>query len=318
MSNLITDGGAELDSVLWSLSTGASRTMSDSYAGAWSFKLAKTSGFPATGGLILQSMTMVIGRSYRVQQWVSGSAAGSKPLRVIIGTGADVVALNDTDYSAGWHLFDFGTITPTLEAGKYQAFLLDIGAPGGHFWLVDEIVVEDVMAIKLAERGVDAVAAMLLSKLSAELSAIETDRGDSITLEVPTAAQYFKRPKAEIQGGTTAAHVEVYESTFTLEQPYSDAAVQRATFELPLTVRLTYFNRLGHTPAVMNNQMRRYAAGLYNCFIRNYQLDDADDSTQWGYVTSVIPFVDVNPDTDAVRKVSVTLNVIVKCEETYS
>ena len=174
------------------------------------------------------------------------------------------------------------------------------------------------MAIYLAERGVDAVAALLLSQLGIELTAIDTERDDGITLAAPVAANYYKRPKPVIEGGTV--HVEVYEgsieflgSSRTFGTNIGDA---RALYELPVTVRLTYFNRDGDTRDTMIVRMRRYAAGLFNSLAKNSDLSDSDDATKGVSVQSMTPpWEELDDSVPGVFKGRITMQSTVRCEE---
>lgn len=170
------------------------------------------------------------------------------------------------------------------------------------------------MAVYLAERGVDAVAALLLAKLATELSAIDTERSDGITLAAPVSANYYKRPKAELAGATV--HVEVFETGYEFNNSYVDSGDSRAVYGLPVTVRLTYFNRTGADRDEMVTRMRRYSAGLFNSVSKFSGLADSDDGTQIAAVDSITPpWDDLDQSAPGVFKGSITLNLTVKCEE---
>jgi len=321
--NIIVDPGAELDSPLWSYATGAGRLQetfwTEPFEGGWMFLTGGvSSSFAPT---IEQGISYEDGEVYQVKLWVDGLRVVNqrKPLALVIDPGGEPDISKTHEEYTGWHLWDWGTFTATGTSGQFSMFMEDAqGINPTHYWAIDSIIVRrHTVAIKLAERGVDAVAAMLLAQMATELTAIETQRGDGITLEVPTAAQYYKRPHGPF-GGTTAAHIEVYEESYVFDNPYSDAAVQRAAYELPLIVRLTYFNRVAKDKQFMVTQIRRYAAAMFNCFIRNYDLSDTDDSTKWAWVRSVDADTDSSEDGSGVQKITATLKVTVKCEEAYS
>jgi hypothetical protein len=173
------------------------------------------------------------------------------------------------------------------------------------------------MAVKLAERAVDAVVAILLANLATELTAIDTERADGITMAAPIAAQYYKRPKAEISGAT--CHVEVFEGGFDFFNPYIDVDAQRAAYELPMTVRITFFNREGEDADTMMVRMRRYAAGVFNVLNKNATLGGSDDAIKIAAVDRVDPHWETEgEDADKIQKVQTTFDVSVKCEEVQS
>jgi len=311
-ANILVDPGAELDSPLWAYGNGGQRFNGFAFSGEWVFALAKTS--PGIGGRIQQTAIAVdIGTTYRVRQWVNGQNADSKPL----GVSVEGDTITHTDYG-NWHIFDWGAFTATDTSASYLAFMIDTGSPGVHFWLVDDIFIqEDSVTIQLGYRAVQAAITMLRANLADELTATAADFG-SFTPSAVANDDYYARPKAFPSLTTSQVWCEVYENTFTFEQPYSDAGNQRAVYDLPLTVRLTAINGRGNPPATMIEGMRQYAAALYNSFITNTDLGDADGATKVAIVSSVIPTWDIDPESDLVRKASVTLNVVVRCEEIYS
>jgi hypothetical protein len=168
------------------------------------------------------------------------------------------------------------------------------------------------MAVKLSERAVDAVVTLYQAQLSTELTAIYNDRGDSVSLAVPPNANYYKREKAEISDGQ--AHIEVFDGGFEFENPYSDSDAQRAVYVIPLTVRLTYFNRAGLDADAMELRRRRFQVGLFNVVNKNRSIDASDDAVQIGVVTGV-PDPAIEREDGNVIKFQVSVNVDVRCEE---
>ncbi len=101
------------------------------------------------------------------------------------------------------------------------------------------------MTIQLSERAVTAMISTLQANLPAELTLIETEFGDGVSLPAPANAEYYNRPKSEISDGD--AHVEVFEDAYEFRDPYSDGAANRVSFNFELTVRLTFHNRNAET-----------------------------------------------------------------------
>jgi hypothetical protein len=103
-------------------------------------------------------------------------------------------------------------------------------------WRIDDVYYADSsLAVKLAERSIDAVVSLLQSNLAAELTAIDTERADGVTMAAPPNGNYYKYPKAEIGGGS--AHISVYESAIEFDDPDRDAAAERATYDIPLDIK---------------------------------------------------------------------------------
>jgi len=176
------------------------------------------------------------------------------------------------------------------------------------------------VAVKLAERAVNAVIAQLQADLATELAAIVTERADSDTLTAPATANYYNRPKAEIAGGTTESHIEVFEGEVDFNNPYTDAAAERFTYEVPITVRLTVFNRDGALAPPMATRMRRYGVGIANVFNKNHDLGGTDSAIQAIRVDSVRAHWDENNPDDGAGKIKVqtVVETTVKCEETQA
>jgi hypothetical protein len=174
-----------------------------------------------------------------------------------------------------------------------------------------------LVAIKLTERVVDAIVSSLQTNLATELTAIDTERGDGITMDAPANADYYKRPTLEIGGGTV--RVEVYENSLDIINPYTDQDAERGVFESEITIRLTLFNRDQSSAADMRTRLRRYAAGLYGVFIRNPRLGGSDAAIQGAVIGSIDWDASTGEDDDeAVRKVQVIATATVRCEETYA
>ena len=172
-----------------------------------------------------------------------------------------------------------------------------------------------VMAIKLAELGVGEVVTLLKADLGTELGLIDTARsGDSLVLAVPAAADYYDYPNPVLGDG--AAHVEVFEGTISFDHKYSDVAVPRATYDIDITVRLTFITRDGDTPTQKVARMRRYAVGVFNVFSKKPTLGDVDDAIQVA-VSSLIEtqWITEGENEADIAKGRVTVELTLTCEE---
>jgi hypothetical protein len=128
------------------------------------------------------------------------------------------------------------------------------------------------------------------------------------------AAQYYNHPQPVITGAS--AHVEIFESSFEFTNPYVDSDSQRAVYNIPITVRVTWFNRDGDTRETMVTRGRRYSAGVFNVFNKNPTLADSDDATQLGVVERVTPaWEGIDEPEPGTFKGSIVLECEVKCEE---
>ncbi len=173
------------------------------------------------------------------------------------------------------------------------------------------------MAIYLAERVVDGVVAILQSDLATELGAIDTERNDGITLAAPANAQYTKYPLIETAGSTV--HVEVFEGSWSFGISSTDANDQRATFDIPITVRLSHFNRDNDDSDTMMIRMRRYQVGLFNVINKNYDLGGSDPCLLVSTVTDCTPSWEIDdPLTPRIALVRASMTVNVKVAETQA
>jgi len=172
------------------------------------------------------------------------------------------------------------------------------------------------VSIELAELGVREVVVLLKADLGTELGLIDTARtSDSLVLAVPNAADYYEYPNEMIAGG--AVHVEVFESDLIFEHPYGDIAVPRATYDLDLTVRLTFFNRDGDSNLDMTKRARRYAVGVFNVFSKKPTLGDVDNRIQVAVSSQISPqWITDSEESADIAAARVTLTLTLSCEET--
>ncbi len=216
-----------------------------------------------------------------------------------------------------WKLWKPGTFVALGTVGRIRFRTVTLPADGLVTWLVDDVsVLGDVMAIKLAERAVDAVVTQLQSSLGTELGLIDTDRADGVTLTVPPNDAYYNHPRSEI-AGTHDVVVEVFENSFDFTNPRTDPASQRAWYTIPITVRITCFGRNGESADTMTDRGRRYGTGAFNVFNKNYRLGGTDAAVKHILVNSYTPYWESEgEDENMVLKHQVTLQTEVRCEET--
>ncbi len=171
------------------------------------------------------------------------------------------------------------------------------------------------MAIKLAELGVTEVVTLLKADLGTELGLIDTARsGDSLVLAVPAAADYYEYPNPVLGDG--AAHVEVFEGDIAFDFKYADVAIPRATYDLDLTVRITFINRDGDTRSEMAKRAQRYSVGIFNVFSKKPTLGDAQAAIQVAVSSLVSPEWTTEGEGDAeIAKGRVTVELTLTCEE---
>jgi hypothetical protein len=230
---------------------------------------------------------------------------------------ATVAVVASNTLAAGWNRLEY-SVTPSGEDDRiYLAsdWLTGVPAPLNEMsFYVDDVQYGVGMAVKLAERGVGAIIGLLQAQLETELAAIDAERADGITLAVPPDEAYYARPKPEIAGG--AVHIEVYESEFDFLDPYTDADAGRAVFDLPVTVRVTWFNRDGDDRDTMVTRGRRYATAVFNVLNKNYSLADADDATVIISAQRVTPaWSELEEKEPGVMKGRITIATSTRCEE---
>lgn len=326
----VLDGGFEAGGV-WTESGLAARVdvSPDAHGGDYVERLRSRSLLGLESSTVHQlAITATSGNDYRFTYWMQRR---SNP----VTDGHTLKVYTDDGGGGGWT--ERETLSIAFESWEQKT--LDVTAAGSEIgirfvatatnplalgvvdhWL-DDVSVQDItVAVKLSERAVDAVVSLLQSNLATELTAIETDRGDGLTLTAPANANYYKYPKPVLDGATT--HLEVFEAeviTFDVPSPYVDADAQRAVYDLDLTVRLTHIRRDGLSMDDVVKRARRYAAGLFNVFSKNPEFDQSDAALQIVGASSVgMHWTFEGEDADKVGKIQVTTGLQVRCEETQS
>jgi len=270
---------------------------------------------------------LIPGDNYTFQFWLKTDNTSTKFTLLVrhypdgLGGGAAQLAAIDANTipPGVWTLYSYTTSSnqtfdtveffPQADGGAYSDSVS---------FFVDDCAYGDELAIKLAERGVGSVVALLKSDLGTELGLIDTDRADTITMAVPAAGDYYTYPRAEIAGN--ASHVEVFEGELDLgplDDEKNDLSSNRATYTLPLTIRVTWFNRTGDDMDSMVKRGQRYSAGVYNALIKSSDMGDADDMTLAGKVTAVAPaHAGVSEPEAGILKGQITMAAEVRCGET--
>lgn len=319
MGNLARNSSVETAYGL-TLSAQATRTTDAANTGDYSVLLvghASIFGGPSRSDTCEWEITKVVpGTSVTLSLAVNESTGSTQDLQLLVDDGDGVLSSFATRTSGQgtrgrWYIW-----TPPgnfVALGETLRVVVRAQAQTISTWYVDDLVVDGTaVAVKLAERSIDAVVSLLQSNLSTELAAIDTDRGDGITMAVPANSDYYKREKKEIAGATV--HVEVFEEDWRFDNPYSDANAQRATYDLPVVVRVTCFNRGGDSADTMHKRKRRYATGVFNVINKNATLGGTDAALLDAVVTDVESEIERDAE-DSIAKVRVTLRLLVKCEE---
>ena len=167
------------------------------------------------------------------------------------------------------------------------------------------------MTIRLTEDVVNALGIIVAAQFAGELAAVDTERGDGITLAAPALANRYSYPKTPIQG--PAAHLEMFEDgPVVFENSATDHQDLRAAYSVPMTVRCTWFNRDGDDEDTMYKRARRYASAITTMFAKN---------TKAGFVrlirstTVAMQHETEGEGDDKVLKGVVTCGLVVDCEE---
>lgn len=135
------------------------------------------------------------------------------------------------------------------------------------------------MAVFLAELAVREIMATLQRRLPDELSKIEVERADGVSLPAPE--RWRERPAEldAILGGVRCA-VEVYEESLEASVPEASlCAGSGATVssEASLVVRVSHAATGDETPSEMAARTRRYAAAVVRVLRSNPSLESAAD-----------------------------------------
>lgn len=265
---------------------------------------------PWSSGYASYGLDVTPGETYRATVWIyNRDANGYGRIRVLDGVTSTVLgrATGESAWErvSGQFTAESGTVTiyleqvPTYAAASFSYFdFLEVAS----------------MAIALWETPVDALINLLQDNMATELSAIETERGDGLTLKAPANADY---QVSEVGEATGYVVVEILPTDFELADPYVDAGSNRATFEVEIEIKVTFTNPGGFTADQMKRAACRYGAAVFRVLLNN------------PYVTAVDEVQIVRPgrieipterelDEDGVSKTSVTVSCVARCEEDNS
>jgi hypothetical protein len=320
MAEIITNGSFETEGASEQVASGWLHTSAarvddfPTLKGNWCVALGQAVG----GGGQVQTTndaTIVNNTKYRFSYWLKPDPDNLPDFNVDVLVKSGAGSLSHVQFSGDY----------TTPSDDWELFTYDFTSNGTAFkcefenrssngkWLVDLVGLESFLSIKLAERPVRAVVALLQAQLATELSAIDTDRGDSITMVAPAAGDYSAYEREVVDGKDGAAHVEVFEGPVGFNDPYG-TAVNRAVFDCPINIRVTYFGRIGaETLSDIRTRCRRYTAGIYNVIGQHRDLSDSDDATQLITANRVLPITEINA-----QKVQQIVEATVRCEEDYS
>lgn len=313
--NLLTDPGFELGTG-WTYTGSAQRTNAfGANTGSYAVRLIASDFGPIDSTVYETGLSLTIGTTYYVSAYVNNAETQTGPLvcRVDPGSGlVELARLEPSHVAAGWRFWNIGSF---VAAGTTGTFWLET-TTGEGTWYADDAFcgASDTVAIQLAERAIDAIVTTLKANLAGELTAIEGEWGDGTTLPAPGASDYYKYPRPEVAGARV--QVEVFEQAFEIINPYTDAAANRAVYQIPVTVRLTAFNSDGASPDKMMKRMRRYGAALMRVGLEQYTLGGSDAAIQVSVPTSYVPMWEFEGEnSEKVRKIQVTVPLRVRCEE---
>lgn len=339
MIDIMTDGDLE-DGSGWSFVNLAGRDGLAARGGSFGGYVTRRIS-PAAAGIAISPVTtkaMVVGDLYRFRGWfkwayggdtqeltvqIFSSVAGSIYLFYLnkdAGTITQVLPSFPFELvTSGYDFTDWVQLDHTFAATDLGTIYVDVrnrikNPKVTATWYFDDFSIEtDDMAVKLSERGVSAIQTLLASDLETELTAIDTDRSDTITT-AGTVTAYYKYPRAVISGGQT--HIEVFEESFEFEHPYSDADASRATYRLPVVVRITFFNRDQDSQENFTTRARRLAAGVFNVFNKKPTLAGADAAVQIVASTVVDPqWITDGDESQEITKALITIRLELMCEE---
>lgn len=337
MSDILVDGGVEIGAG-WTFNTYAQQDALAARTGSYGGSVTRNLS-PASAGIAQSpnaSEALVVGQEYTWTGWFKWASGGDTQeltvqlLDSIDGAIASFRLNKDagTIYrsipspvgtvSSGHDFTDWVELSHTFTATTSGIATVDIRNRIANpkvtaTWYFDDLALDtDTMAVKLAELAVGAIATHLAAELETELAAIDTNRADSITT-AGTTTSYYQHPKDVIAGGET--HIEIFESAFEFTNPFSDAYESRAIYALPVTVRVTFFNRNADTEGNFVTRARRLVTGVFNAINKAPTLSDVDTAIQIVSIRAVAPEWESEGESREITKARVTLFLNVACHE---
>jgi len=281
-----------------------------------------------------QSPDMVVtaGNAFDVSFWLQWTDISHEQFKMLVshypnGTSmsrASIDLIRSTQFAADvWHQFKYTVTSNSTSNALYFATQLSSNSFTGSIdWFCDNVSFSDAgVAVKLAERSVSALDTQLKAQLGTELGAIDTDRADGITMAVPASGDYHQFDKQVTATGAGTPEVHIFEDQeYEFINPNHD--VQRgssAYYNLPVTLRLVWWNRDDDTRSDMETRKRRYLTGIYNVIVADHTIGSSDDAIKKVLVadTQGAARGSVTLD-DGVNKLKgvVELDVVAQCGET--
>jgi len=136
--------------------------------------------------------------------------------------------------------------------------------------------------------------ALVKAKLPAKLAEITTEKADSITLEVPTDAQYFNTTDDEVNVSNQPLLVR-----YGLEDQ-SPNSISSATAEDNVYIFLIYLNDLNKKAGVLRKKLFRYIRAFKEIFEENF---DAFPHVSKMIIKTIAPQMWMENETSPVYKV---------------
>lgn len=325
----IPDADFELDNGSWTTSALADIQSIVVYDGNNAMDMRATSDFDGSNfqfGITENILNATVGQLTSVTIWVNNFQAFKDDDGEIFfefsadyrnnGSFPQVITIFKDDLPFGdWVKVTSLSFTPLIAVVPIRMQTVLTGFLTGGIdssWYID-IVEEIPVAIKLSERAIDAMVVTMQANLATELTAIDTERGDGVTMLAPAADStgYKKFPLAEFSG--SRVQVEVFEDGgFDFINEHIDIANDdSAEYRVLLMVRLSWFNGDGDDVNTMYKRMRRYACGMFNVMAKNPTLGGSDDMIQAVVPLQFIPFHGLEGE-DVVKAVSGS--VAIPCE----
>lgn len=169
------------------------------------------------------------------------------------------------------------------------------------------------MTIELAERSIEAVKTLLQENFETELLALDDAHSDGLLLEIPPDDNYYTYAKPVVGG---SVHVEIFEDSIELDElDLSRFQDHRATYQLDFFIRLTWFNRVGHTTDQMVTLGRRYSSALFNVLTKN-EISDASVLALW--VRTITSNWEIGEEASSQFKGQLVIGASTRCEEIQS
>jgi hypothetical protein len=327
MANVVMDPGLEENTGHTFTGPGARYTAEANTGSASAFLL---STFSSGLGIDIHShweptvRPLTVGNTYTVKV-ARKLLIGGGNLELYIDTGdgslAQFAVLGSSAVESGWGQWEPGSFVATGTSGRVQLRSEDFTSDNSVQWLVDDLRVEgDAVAVWLAERAVAEATALLKANLATELTAIDSDRSDSLVMTSVADADYHRYERPVVAG--PRAQIDIWEGDIDFEggdlgpgHPYVDAAEARATWEIPIFIRVTFFNEGGEDGDTMVDRRRRYEAGVFNVFNKNVSGSGTYPEVRAAVITGVVDRQPEIGEGAAIAKWHTTLSGIITGEE---